>query len=153
MSATAGSSCRGADGSRTNTARIADAEGAPLQEIKAPTSLCATGEPAKSGRRLPDASPQDAPWTNIANYPATVMDNRVVYVDGVAYSIAGGNGTASTAKVYAYDPADSGVDREGEPARGPQRGRRRSGGWPGRGDRRLGGQWSEHEHVGVRPGG
>ena len=33
------------------------------------------------------------------------MDNRVVYVDGIAYSIAGGNGTASTAKVFAYDPA------------------------------------------------
>jgi N-acetylneuraminic acid mutarotase len=34
-----------------------------------------------------------------------VMDNRVVTVDGVAYSIAGGNGSASSAKVYAYDPA------------------------------------------------
>jgi N-acetylneuraminic acid mutarotase len=33
------------------------------------------------------------------------MDNRVVHVDGIAYSIAGGNGSASSAKVYAYDPA------------------------------------------------
>jgi subtilisin family serine protease len=95
----------GADGSKTNTSKLADAQGAPLQEIKAPTSLTATGQPGKSGNVDSQASPQDAPWANIANYPATVMDNRVVYVDGIAYSIAGGNGSASTAKVYAYDPA------------------------------------------------
>ena len=49
--------------------------------------------------------PNEAPWTDIADYPATVMDNRVVYVDGVAYSIGGGNGSASNDTVYAYDPA------------------------------------------------
>ena len=47
-----------------------------------------------AGCRRPARS--EAPWTDIADYPATVMDNRVVYVDGVAYSIAGGNGSAST---------------------------------------------------------
>src|SRR5699024_5763814 len=31
--------------------------------------------------------------------------NRVVYVDGIAYSIAGGDGSASTTDVRAYDPA------------------------------------------------
>ena len=33
------------------------------------------------------------------------MDNRAVNVDGVAYSVAGGNGSASSAAVWAYDPA------------------------------------------------
>ena len=33
------------------------------------------------------------------------MDNRVVNLDGKVYSIAGGNGSASTANSYVYDPA------------------------------------------------
>ena len=33
------------------------------------------------------------------------MDNRVVNVDGKIYSIAGGNGSASTGNGYVYDPA------------------------------------------------
>ena len=94
------------DGSRTNTDKIADQEGAPLQRIKADVSFAAapsgrgaTGSPAAA------AGPNEAPWTDIADYPSTVMDNRVVYVDGVAYSIGGGNGSASSAAVQAYDPA------------------------------------------------
>ena len=51
------------------------------------------------------AKPLAAPWTDIADYPATVMDNRVVNLDGKIYSIAGGNGSASTANSYVYDPA------------------------------------------------
>jgi subtilisin family serine protease/N-acetylneuraminic acid mutarotase len=96
---------QGADGSRTNTTKLAKEEGAPLQEIKAPTSITATGTAGHASNADPGTGPQDAPWTDIADYPQVVMDNRVVYVDGVAYSIAGGNGTASTAKVFAYDPA------------------------------------------------
>jgi hypothetical protein len=33
------------------------------------------------------------------------MDNRVVYVDGIAYSMGGGDGTTSYDSVVAYDPA------------------------------------------------
>ncbi len=58
-----------------------------------------TGTPADAERRVA------APWIDIANYPAIVMDNRVVNLDGKIYSIAGGNGTASTANNYVYDPA------------------------------------------------
>ena len=32
------------------------------------------------------------------------MDNRVVNLDGKVYSIAGGDGTASTRQDYIYDP-------------------------------------------------
>ena len=96
---------QGADGSRTNTAKLAKEEGAALQEIEAPTSIAATGTPGKTPDGESDAGPHEAPWTDIADYPNTVMDNRAVYVDGIAYSIAGGNGSASTADVFAFDPA------------------------------------------------
>jgi N-acetylneuraminic acid mutarotase len=59
----------------------------------------------KTGAAPVAAKPQAAPWTDIADYPATVMDNRVVSLDGKTYSIAGGNGSASTANSYVYDPA------------------------------------------------
>ncbi len=94
------------DGSRVGGDDIADADGAPLQEIAAPASFTRTG-----GRFGTDATPKgsaapnEAPWTDIADYPATIMDNRAVNVDGVAYSVAGGNGSASSAAVWAYDPA------------------------------------------------
>jgi hypothetical protein len=86
--------------------RLSAQKGAPLQEIKAPVSFAATGAKASThGTSSAAGAPSEAPWTDIADYPETVMDNRVVYVDGVAYSIAGGNGTASTAHLFAYDPA------------------------------------------------
>ena len=95
----------GADGTRSSARAIAKEEGAQLQRIKAPVSFgaLATG---KTTNAAPDreVAPHDAPWTDIADYPSVVMDNRVVQLDGVAYSIAGGNGSASTASVYAYDP-------------------------------------------------
>ncbi|GAA5142017.1 hypothetical protein GCM10023340_04810 [Nocardioides marinquilinus] len=96
-----------ADGSRLTSDAIADADGAPLQRLKVPTSL---GNVSKGGRSMgvtgtPTVKPNEAPWTDIADYPGVVMDNRVVTVDGVAYSIAGGDGTTSSAEVWAYDPA------------------------------------------------
>ena len=95
----------GADGSRTNTAKLATEHGAPLQTLKVPTSLSATGTPGKSADAGSQVGPADAPWADIADYPDVVMDNRVVYVDGIAYSLGGGDGTASYDSVFAYDPA------------------------------------------------
>ncbi len=94
------------NGNRVDTSKVAGEQGAPLQEIDAEVSFAAAPD-AKGTPGSPDASaaPNEAPWTDIADYPTTVMDNRVVYVDGVAYSVAGGNGSASSAEVYAYDPA------------------------------------------------
>ena len=95
----------GADGSKTNTTKLAKEEGAPLQTLKVPTSLSATGTPGKSANVGPQVGPADAPWADIADYPDVVMDNRVVYVDGIAYSMGGGDGTASYDSMFAYDPA------------------------------------------------
>ncbi len=94
------------DGQSVNADKMAKQEGAPLQRIKADVSFAAAPN-GKAGTGSPESSaqPNEAPWTDIADYPNTVMDNRVVYVDGVAYSIAGGNGSASSASVFAYDPA------------------------------------------------
>ena len=94
------------DGNRVDTDSIAEETGAPLQEIKADVSLAKFAEGmGQTGSPAAPVGPNEAPWTDIADYPSTVMDNRVVYVDGVAYSIGGGSGSASYDTVYAYDPA------------------------------------------------
>ncbi|KQZ70952.1 peptidase S8 [Nocardioides sp. Root151] len=97
----------GADGSRTKAADLMKADGAPLQRIKAPVSFGRTASKKMSTNSVaPQAvAPHDDPWTDIADYPSNVMDNRVVHVDGIAYSIAGGDGSASSSSTYAYDPA------------------------------------------------
>ena len=93
-----------ADGSQLSKQQLLASSGAPEQRLNVATSFAAQA----SGKAATGASaavgPQAAPWTNIANYPAKVMDNRVVNLDGKVYSIAGGDGTASTAKNYVYDP-------------------------------------------------
>ena len=94
------------DGNRVDTDAIAEETGAPLQEIKADVSFARLAKGmGQTGSPAAPVGPNEAPWTDIADYPSTVMDNRVVYVDGVAYSIGGGSGSASYDTVYAYDPA------------------------------------------------
>ena len=94
------------DGNRVDTDSIAEETGAPLQEIKADVSFAQFAKGmGQTGSPAAPVGPNEAPWTDIADYPSTVMDNRVVYVDGVAYSIGGGSGSASYDTVYAYDPA------------------------------------------------
>ncbi|MDN5896354.1 MAG: peptidase S8, partial [Nocardioides sp.] len=96
----------GADGSRTNRKKLLAKEGAPLQENKVDTSFAKQAKSSMTTNKKPDVSgPQEDPWTDIADFGATVMDNRTVYADGVAYSIAGGDGTASTNTMAAYDPS------------------------------------------------
>ncbi|MEU4195774.1 S8 family serine peptidase [Kribbella sp. NPDC026611] len=93
-----------ANGSTTSKAQVETGVGAPLQRLSVPTSF-ARMLSGKTGVAPATPQPQAAPWTAIANYPATVMDNRVVTVEGKVYSVAGGNGSASTANSYVYDPA------------------------------------------------
>jgi hypothetical protein len=92
-----------ADGSRLSKQEILASTGAPVQRLKVPTSFAAQ-ETGKAAAATTAVGPQAEPWTNIAGYPANVMDNRVVNLDGKVYSIAGGNGSASSAKNYVYDP-------------------------------------------------
>ncbi|MGH3506511.1 MAG: carboxypeptidase regulatory-like domain-containing protein [Nocardioidaceae bacterium] len=93
---------QGVDGSRQSTRQITEEEGAPLQQLDVPVSFAANG--TATDEKV-DSAPSDAPWTDIADYPSTVMDNRVVYLDGLAYSVAGSSGSASKTDVFVYDPA------------------------------------------------
>ncbi|MEU2614248.1 S8 family serine peptidase [Micromonospora sp. NPDC007271] len=94
----------GADGSKMSKQEVLAASGAPEQRLNVPTSFAAQASGKAATASATADGPSAAPWTNIANYPANVMDNRVVNLDGKVYSIAGGNGTASSAKNYVYDP-------------------------------------------------
>ncbi|MGW4498735.1 S8 family serine peptidase [Micromonospora sp. NPDC004336] len=93
-----------ADGSRMSRQEVLGSTGAPEQRLDTPTSFAATASGKSTTAASAAVGPQAEPWTDIADYPANVMDNRVVNLDGKVYSIAGGNGSASSAKNYAYDP-------------------------------------------------
>ncbi|MDQ7904919.1 S8 family serine peptidase [Phytohabitans sp. ZYX-F-186] len=93
-----------ADGSRMTREQILGAAGAPEQRLDVPTSFAAAASMGSTAVGAAATGPQAAPWTDITDYPSNVMDNRVVTLDGKVYSIAGGSGSASTAKSYVYDP-------------------------------------------------
>ncbi|MEU5909470.1 S8 family serine peptidase [Micromonospora sp. NPDC047527] len=93
-----------ADGSRVTRQQVLGAAGAPEQRLSVPTSFAAKASGMAPTVASPAVGPQAAPWTDIADYPANIMDNRVVTLDGKVYSIGGGDGSASTTKNYAYDP-------------------------------------------------
>jgi hypothetical protein len=99
-----GFTLQNANGTTTTQTQVLNGPGAPLQRLQVPTSFGdkLTGKMAGTPAA---AKPMAAPWTDIADYPATVMDNRVVNLDGKIYSIAGGNGSASSPNSYVYDPA------------------------------------------------
>ncbi|GAA0460401.1 hypothetical protein Ade02nite_14670 [Paractinoplanes deccanensis] len=94
-----------ADGSRSTREQILAAAGAPAQRLSAPTSFAAK----PSGKAVTAAAAADGPlaepWTTIAEYPAKIMDNRVVNLDGKVYSIGGTDGSAASKANYVYDPA------------------------------------------------
>jgi len=95
-----------ANGTKTTKTQVLNGTGAPLQRLQVPTSFGAKETSSKAPTGTPAvANPLAAPWADIADYPANVMDNRSVNLDGKVYSIAGGNGTASTGTSYVYDPA------------------------------------------------
>lgn len=95
------------DGSRLRERDVTKAEGAPVRTIKAPTSLAMSAGKDAGGKG--DAGPSttvEDPWTPISDLPTTIMDNRVVNLDGIVYNIGGTpDGSNSSNKMYAYDPA------------------------------------------------
>jgi subtilisin family serine protease len=93
-----------ANGSKTTKSQVLNSTGAPLQRLQVSTSF-ANKVAGKKADNPAVPGVLAAPWTNIANLPAVVMDNRVVNLDGKIYSIAGGDGSASTGNSYVYDPA------------------------------------------------
>ena len=142
-----------ADGSTVTRQQVLGSSGAPEQRLTAPTSFAAkaSGKAAKAAAAA--AGPQAAPWTDIANYPATIMDNRVVNLDGKVYSLGGGDGEASTAQELRLRPGRADLDGDRRPSRRPQR---RDRGRRGRQDHRhrwLGRRRPGLRHLVVRPGG
>ncbi len=97
-----------ADGTKATREQILAAPGAPAQRLQVATSFASK----TSGKAVTAAAAQDGPlaepWANIAEYPAKVMDNRVVNLDGKVYSIGGTDGSASSKANFVYDPAVQG---------------------------------------------
>ena len=95
-----------ADGTRVDTSTLG--VGAPVRTVEAEPSVSAL-----SGRSAPDADPAqrqpagpaEEPWTDLTSYPFTVMDHRVVNLDGDWYSIGGTDGFEGFADVWRYDAA------------------------------------------------
>ncbi|MCA2215951.1 S8 family serine peptidase [Jidongwangia harbinensis] len=93
-----------ADGSRSSRHQILGSAGAPAQRLTTPTSFAAKAPAGAPAATSPATGPQAAPWADIAAYPAVVMDNRVVNLDGKVYSIGGGDGSESRTSNFVYDP-------------------------------------------------
>jgi N-acetylneuraminic acid mutarotase len=85
--------------------------GAPVVTTKGngPSYTGAMTAKAKSGAKPAGAAaagvgnPSAEPWTSIADYPQTVVDNAATSIDGTAYSIGGYNGSADSQKAWKYD--------------------------------------------------
>ncbi|GID32929.1 S8 family serine peptidase [Paractinoplanes brasiliensis] len=91
-----------ADGSNTTLGEILGSPGAPAQRISTAVSFAA--RTSFKAAAVTKDGPLADPWTNIGEYPAVVMDNRVVNLDGKVYSLGGTNGTAAYKTNYVYDP-------------------------------------------------
>jgi N-acetylneuraminic acid mutarotase len=83
----------------------ATGDGAPLARVKtAVTTHALARSPVARPSSTAPPSPDDAPWTNIADYPSATMDNLVAYHDGLTYSVAGVVGGAVSGAGFVYDP-------------------------------------------------
>jgi N-acetylneuraminic acid mutarotase len=84
------------------------ATGAPVQHVNGTFSplSAAKGAKAAGGASKPAAQPYDAPWTTVANYPISIMDNAVATdpATGLVYSVGGVNSSGIAAAGYVYDP-------------------------------------------------
>jgi N-acetylneuraminic acid mutarotase len=80
------------------------AVGAPAQRVKGDF---ASGRlrPGAVSRAKAAAAPSAAPWTTVADYASTIMDNGTAALDGKIYSVAGTDGLNTLDKAYVYDPA------------------------------------------------
>lgn len=82
-------------------------KGAPLEKVKGhytPDAATKRSASAAGTFRLRTASPSDTPWTAIANYPESIMENAVGYDPGTGnvYSAGGFNGSAYVPDAYVY---------------------------------------------------
>jgi N-acetylneuraminic acid mutarotase len=81
--------------------------GAPLNKVSGTYSnrwQHSSGTATTNAKAAADATPADAPWTPIADYPTPIQDNLAAANGGEIYSAFGYNGGAGTSALYAYDP-------------------------------------------------
>jgi N-acetylneuraminic acid mutarotase len=86
----------------------AAAPGAAPMVVKTKTSLAAqpgTGAAGAKGAAMRQATPEVAPWTDVANYPTAIMDDAVASHDGKIYVAGGSNGDYAIPDANVYDPA------------------------------------------------
>ncbi len=83
---------------------ILNAAGAPVQRIPGEYSPTQATADTNGGAAAVAADPSAPPWVNLPDYPNTIQDNGGANVEGIVYSIAGFNGSASTAAVFAFNP-------------------------------------------------
>ncbi|HVV21729.1 MAG TPA: carboxypeptidase regulatory-like domain-containing protein [Pseudonocardiaceae bacterium] len=85
--------------------------GAPKSVVKTATSIAATGKPtttsAGQGAQPRQANPASAPWTDVADYPTTVMDDAVASHDGKVYAVGGTDGFEKSGSAYVYDASSN----------------------------------------------
>lgn len=92
-----------ADGSTLTSDGAADSKGSELIRNKVDTSLAASGTASSSTPA--NRGVHDDPWTDLADLPSALMDNRLANLDGEWYSIGGSDGTTSFPDVTRYDAA------------------------------------------------
>jgi N-acetylneuraminic acid mutarotase len=82
------------------------APGAAPMVVKTGTSLApGSGTAGVNGTTLRQATPEAAPWTDVADYPTAIMDAAVASHDGKTYVVGGSNGNYAIPNANVYDPA------------------------------------------------
>jgi N-acetylneuraminic acid mutarotase len=104
-------SLSGEDGGFTamgsSAAAAASARGAAPLVVKAKTSLApgpGSGT-AAGGAAARQVTPEAAPWTDVANYPDTIMDDAVADHDGKIYVVGGNDGNYAIQDANVYTPS------------------------------------------------
>ncbi|GIH15502.1 carboxypeptidase regulatory-like domain-containing protein [Rugosimonospora africana] len=81
--------------------------GAPLDRVSGTYSnhWLQGSATAPNGKAATGATPADAPWTPVADYPTPIQDNLAAANNGQIYSAFGFTGAEGTSALYVYDPA------------------------------------------------
>lgn len=104
------------EGKGNTAAPQAGAKGAPLIHRLGHFSPLRMGAPSRPTKVVPGEADKDdvgpvvpgpkvAPWTAIASYPTSIMDNTCAEMDGKIYCVGGFDGADNTNAGQVYDPA------------------------------------------------
>ncbi|HSZ39289.1 MAG TPA: carboxypeptidase regulatory-like domain-containing protein [Trebonia sp.] len=88
------------------TTAAGSANGAAPMVVAAKTSTAPTASSGSAaGAVARQASPEAAPWTDVADYPEAIMDDAVADHDGEIYVIGGSDGDSPVPDANVYDPS------------------------------------------------